>query len=427
MSNVRFVEELGAEFERIAADRSASAIRRRREHWVRVRKHAAGVVVIALSLAVVVGVGAAVLATRARGPSGSAAGGRGATIVFRASALGPRVALGPAMERSIGILRLRLSSVFPGVEVSRAGSNIVVRGVPSDSRTTVVALAAPAQLEFYDWEANVLLPNGRTVASLGPDLAHNRKALAMSEGAGGPSAGSASLYDAVELASRQPAQVSADNARQGPQYYVFGRPGSAACANAAKYYGYTQALGEHCLLAGPDSIIQAHGDLPEGIARSQSQVLAVPQGTVVLEAVPSSFSSAPKIWNPSARFYVLKDHAALSGSDITNPHQSTDQSGAPDVTFGFTSKGKIQFQRLTADVARRGAQLSGLYRTDYQHFAVALDQRLVTLPQIDFPQYPNGIIDPRNADITGGFTTQSAKTVATLLRFGPLPVRLVVR
>ena len=60
------------------------------------------------------------------------------------------------------------------------------------------------------------------------------------------------LYDAVKLASKQPAQVSSDNAREGPQYYMFGAPGSAACAAAAKANNTVPTAGQHCLLNGPD-------------------------------------------------------------------------------------------------------------------------------------------------------------------------------
>ena len=62
-----------------------------------------------------------------------------------------------------------------------------------------------------------------------------------------------------------------------------------------------------------------------------------------------------------------------------------------------------------------------------QHFAVALDNRLITVPSIDSKVYPDGIIDDSGADITAGFTVLSAGDLATMLRFGPLPVSLAVR
>lgn len=441
MSDLRFLDELGAEFKRIGAQGSTSQTPPRRgPRWVHARKGALEAVVAGAAVLLVVGVAALVLSARSRTPSAPGAASAGVKIVFTASALDPRAALGPASDHSIDILRLRLESVFHEVRVSRAGSKIVVvvPGAVGDSRARIVALAAPAHLALYDWETNVLLPDGRTVASelkgLPPGYQNNpsllssdqRLAFQISEGAGAPGVGSLSLYGAVRLASQQPIQVSADNAREWSQYYLFGQPGSTPCAIAGKYYGYTQAPREHCLLSGPDSSLKAlYSGLPPGIGRSQGQILTVPQGTVVLEAIGSEFSAPTKISNPSAQFYVLRDHAALFGTDITHPRQSTDPSGAPDVAFDFTTKGGPEFEKVTGQIAARGEQVSGLGPQLNQHFAIALDQHLLTVPQIDFKQYPNGITGGNGADITGGLTTPSAQTLATLLRFGPLPVSLL--
>ena len=103
---------------------------------------------------------------------------------------------------------------------------------------------------------------------------------------------------------------------------------------------------------------------------------------------------------------MLKDNVALRGSDITNPQESTDTGGNPDVEFGFNSKGGNAFQNVTAQIAQRGQQVSTLGQTYDQHFAVALDNQLVTVPSIDFKTYPDGITGGNGADITGGFTQQ---------------------
>ena len=58
------------------------------------------------------------------------------------------------------------------------------------------------------------------------------------------------LYPAVQLASKQPKSVSAHNSRLGPQYYIFGAPGSAACAARSKQTGQINTAGQHCLLDG---------------------------------------------------------------------------------------------------------------------------------------------------------------------------------
>lgn len=89
--------------------------------------------------------------------------------------------------------------------------------------------------------------------------------------------------------------------------------------------------------------------------------------------------------------------------------------------------GKTAFQSTTAEVARRGQSLSTLAETYNQHFAVAIDQQLITVPYIDFKVYPDGISAGNGAQLISGFTAQSARIVATLLRFGPLPASLELR
>ena len=68
--------------------------------------------------------------------------------------------------------------------------------------------------------------------------------------------------------------------------------------------------------------------------------------------------------------------------------------------------------------------MSGLGQQLNQHFATALDNKLITVPQIDFKTYPDGIQGGGGADITGGFTIQSAQDLATQLRLGALPINL---
>jgi SecD/SecF fusion protein len=336
-----------------------------------------------------------------------------------------------ALNRAVDIMRNRVDQL--GVsepEISTQGGNQISVGLPNvhDTARAIQEVGNTARLEFYDWEGNVLLPDGRTVASLGPGITSEPAATTLSQGAG-TGGGSMSLYDAVKLASKQPVQVSRDNARQGPQYYMFGAPDSGACAIAGRAYGFTPAPGQHCLISGPDSGPSAKQDLYSGatsigINPAKQQVLVVPQGIVVLQAVPSSFAHPPKVSDPATHFYVLKDHVALFGNDITNPQQATDQSGAPDVQFGFSSHGKAAFQNVTARIAQRGAQVSGLGQTYYQHFAVALDQLLITVPYINFRDNPDGIPGDTGADITGGFTSTSANDLATELRLGALPIQL---
>jgi SecD/SecF fusion protein len=392
-----------------------------------------GVLVVAVVVAVFLGL-------RGSGPSrpapshGSVApshGSVGFVYLAEPSARAPVVTRG-ALERTVQVVRERLRAFgIGGARVAVSGANEITVSVPSvrNIARAVWEVGRTAQLSFYDWEANALTPNGKTVAS--QLRAQDPTAMTISQGtpsqpSGGPGAGSMSLYDAVKLASQQPESSSPTNSRITPEYYMFGAPGSAACEAAARANGTVLAAGQHCLLSGPDN---ARSDLvaglPPGVLAFEGEILTVPRGTVVLQAIPASFANPTPIGDPSAQFFVLKDHVALGSSDITNPQQPTDRgTGTPDITFGFIAKGKSEFQAVTANIAHRGDLVSGLGQTRNQHFAVALDDQLITVPYIDFKQYPNGINGDFGAGISGSFTSTSARDLANELRLGPLPLNL---
>jgi hypothetical protein len=360
-----------------------------------------------------------------------AASGPGVQLVYRAVPLGTGNPSSSDMTTSVDVLRQRLHAQFPGARstVSATGDQIVIH-IPDQSPASISRIAPTltqaARLGFYDWEANVLDPNGKTVASQLPS--QNPAALALSQGTGGApgeGAGGMTLYDAVILASHQPATHSSTSTRGRDEFYAFGRPNSPACSAAARAHGTAPRPNTHCLLAGPVLDRQdLAGSLPPGVSVADALTLRVRPGTVVLQAAPATAGRRASIADPSALFYVLHDQLALRGSEIINPMPSADASGNPNVRFSFTPAGQAAFQRVTGVIARRGNAVSGLGQQLGQHFAVALDDSLITVPYIDFRQYPDGIIASEGADITGGFTRRSAQALATQLRIGPLPVRL---
>src|SRR5436305_5278196 len=195
-----------------------------------------------------------------------------------------------ALSRAVDIMRQRVDQL--GVsepEIQTSGGNQISVGLPAVKNTSRAEklVGTTARLEFYDWEANALTPSGKTVASQLQAQDQNALLISQANGSqpGAPGAGSMSLYDAVKLASKQPTQVSRNNARSGAAYYMFGAPGSAACATAARDQGKAPVAGVHCLLSGPESNVQdLRTGLPAGVSASESgvQTLVVPQGIGVL-------------------------------------------------------------------------------------------------------------------------------------------------
>jgi len=327
-----------------------------------------GYLAVAAAVLVVIVVAGVFLAARGSGGGAPAPASHPAmhpamTIAFTASPAGPR-----AIDESVRLLNERFHAVLPEARAAATGDGVTVtlsRATPA-ARSRVLALAAPGRLAFYDWEADVLSPNGQPVASQLPT--QDPTALEISQGNGVAPPGAT----------------------------------GAGCVTVA------QALA----LAG-----RLEPNAPRRTEYAGVFVLPVPAGFVVLQATDAT----PR--DPGV--YLLRGAPALTNGAIVNPRATRDpNTAAPDITFGFTAAGRREFRSLSAAIARRGARVSSLGQTLNQHFAIAVDNQLITVPYIDFKQFPDGIDATNGADMSGNFTTQSAKDLAAVLRYGGLPVRL---
>ena len=127
---------------------------------------------------------------------------------------------------------------------------------------------------------------------------------------------------------------------------------------------------------------------------------------------------------------MISDNPALSGTDIKNPKQSFDQQAGnePIVTFEFTDKGRKAFQDDHARdrPARRRQRRCRAHNpiNTSQHFAIVLDNELISAPYINFHENPDGIDGSTGAQISGWFTIDSAQDLAKILEIGALPIRL---
>jgi SecD/SecF fusion protein len=314
-----------------------------------------------------------------------------------------------ALDRALDIIRSRVDQLGVGEpEIQRSGRDQISVGLPDvqNIRRAQDQVGTPAQLYFYDWERNALTPDGREVAPQLPN--QDPDAQRISQSAGSSTQGQ-TLYDAVTLASRQTPSASDKGAsRRGDAYYLFGR--------SRRY------------LAGPE---RTRADLLSAIDRTSlpagSETLTVPQGYVVVQAAARTSDDITPIDDAAARFYVLRDRVALTGKDIKDPQQGFNEVQQPDVEFRFTDTGKKAFHEVTREISERGTSLTlpGVNpQTVLQHFAVALDGRLISVASIDPVQLPDGIDGENGAVIEGGFTIQSAQDLANLIQLGALPILL---
>jgi SecD/SecF fusion protein len=328
-----------------------------------------------------------------------------------------------SLNRAIEIMRNRVDKL--GVaqpEIQRSGAEEILVALPdvSNAARAQDEVGKTAQLYFYDWEPNVIGPNGKPAGPSEPTVTGGQVA--------GTSQAGLPYYQAVARAAQRP-PILRSNATTFTSRCTPAQSG--ACIYGSWYLVDTA---HEKVLRGPEETQQnLYADNYKPPADAKVKVIRVNPGTVVVQARPVE-TAAGKVTNPSPNsWYVLNDDPVLTGSDITHPVQSFDEgageSGQPNVTFGFTSHGKSVFQRVTKEIAHRGqeAQLPGVNKeAAQQHFAVVLDGQLITVPSIDYTKYPEGIDTSTGSQISGGFTITSAQNLANELQSGALPIKLAL-
>ena len=214
------------------------------------------------------------------------------------------------IDRAIEIIRERVDSL--GVsepEISRVGGDQIEIGLPNVSNADRAAesVGTTAQLYLYDFEPNVIPPN-KSVQDPA-DRPYNR------------------LYDAVLAASKQ-APVSDEQCEKqgctasGDTYYLFD-------ANTLEPIGDPSEARSDLFASSPNE-----KQPPD------TKLLAVPQGTVVLEDKPEDDPTTDVDESATgSQFFVLHDKPSLTGDQITDPKPGTDQFNQPTVDFNFTDWG----------------------------------------------------------------------------------------
>ena len=339
----------------------------------------------------------------------------GVSLVYQAKPTKDTQVTGESVDQAIEIMRDRVDQL--GVaepEILRSGADQIIVNLPAVQNATEAEkqVGTVAQMYFYDWEPNVIGPDGR------PDPTNATVT-------GGPSAGNASAgishYEAVMRASKQAPRPSPTATTDG-SYYLVTDKATTVTLNTGKTKGYPAKS----VIAGPD-------DSEEGLYTAfadekqppNTRVVKVPEGTIVVGAETTNDDDV------SASYFVLQDKPALSGKDITDPKQGFGQgvgsNGDPNVTFNFTDRGQEIWQKVTREIAQRGqeSQVPGTDpQTASQHFAIVLDNKLISAPYINFQENPDGIDGSNGSEISGGFTIKSAQRLANLLQTGALPIKL---
>jgi SecD/SecF fusion protein len=355
-------------------------------------------------------------------------------LIFRARSTVAAKVDRASLDRAVEVMRRRvegLGVVPASIRVKGAHQISVELPDASNVQPAQEIVAQTGQLYFYDWEANVVGPSGTTGPNSGALTGGEEPA---SVGSGLPE------YNAVLRGAERPPILRPNDTTL--------QPGCTAAQVHGCIYGSWYLLdtkhqkmlcpgGE--LICGPvDTKAELYADHDRPPAGATFKVMHVNPGTVLVQAHPEESDNRIVKSAPNS-FYVLNDDPVLSGEDINNPRQSLfspqqgllnkgEGTGQPDVVFGFSSShGQMVFERLTREIAHRGIneQLPGVPNTRaLQHFAVVLDEQVISAPSIDYTQYPEGIDATHGSQLTGSFTLSSARKLADELRSGSLPIKL---
>ena len=317
-----------------------------------------------------------------------------------------RATVSPAsLRRTIAVMRRRVELLgVRGADIRRSGDDQIIVTLPdvgsADQAQQVVGTTA--NLGFYDWEASVLGPHGKRDPT--------DAVVTGGSSAGQPDAGTQTFYEAVTRASKLEPTDEPDDTTTDLFYGVDRKARSVLCGPQ----GSKADARETCSKAGkePTSIVK----VPRGrlIVRAEAD-----DGDKVLQAAASD------------AYYILNDDPALLGRDLEDPEQQTDDgpggSGQPDITFTFTAAGAQKWETMTRAIAKRGQSAASPGtdpRSVANHFAIIMDNKLISVPYIDPQQNPDGIDGANGSQISGGFTIKSAQRLAILIKTGALPIRL---
>ncbi len=350
----------------------------------------------------------------------------GVQLIYQVSPTRGEQLTDDAIQRTMDVMQDRINQYGVGeAEIQRSGADQIDVSLPSidnpdEARNRV---GTTAQLAFYDWETNVIGPDGEPVPTDPAVTGGSQAASARSQAA-------ITQYEAVTRGAKLERNVDPDfPPAVGEQFYLVDNK-------------------EEQVLGGPFNALDAlqqDKDLerylgPDGEPRSDDvEVLTVPEGYRVLRAEQEINSDGEAI-PVGDKYFLVRDRPALSGQDIKNPAASVDTSGPrrdPVVVFEFSDRGKDIWKDVTRGISQRGADNCIFQQGETQqmrmqrcanHFAIALDNNLISSPYIDFEAYPEGISGNTGSQIggAGSFTTKSAQALADLLKSGSLPLELAI-
>lgn len=122
------------------------------------------------------------------------------------------------------------------------------------------------------------------------------------------------------------------------------------------------------------------------------------------------------------RWFALGGTPALTNADVEGATAAIDPwADGPTVRVDLTEPGERAFRDLTRELSQRGADLAVDHNfTENQHLALVLDDRLLSVPFINWREAPDGLDGAQGAQIMAS-SPRDGELIAAILDAGPLP------
>lgn len=328
----------------------------------------------------------------------------GAQAVYKATDTPTTRVTPESMERAIQVIRSRVDQF--GVaesEIQQVGADQIQVSLPGVEEASVIDdLVKPAQLAFYAFQPNLV---GYQVG-VGPSQQN-------------PADGTPNLYDLIRYGNEQAAK---SESTKGKNVYMFRK-------NA-----------DHTYIAGPsptrDELLEALEANPRKQAlfaeyeadNAAFEFLTLKDGFVILtDARGSGGEVVPPCGESGARCILLHNVVGLEGNDIRSANLGFGQVNDALVEMQFSGEGRRKFADVTREIVTGAQAEGGLGRSGddrFWTFAISLDGFLISNPFVSYIENPAGINSDQAQISGGGFTEETAKTLADQLTSGAIPVKL---
>jgi preprotein translocase subunit SecD len=335
----------------------------------------------------------------------------GTQVILTATPLhGSKVTKG-ALDQAVNIIRQRVDAAgVGGAQISTQGSNDIIVSAPGAARNQLAALDQTALLRFRQvMQAGSFAPTAAPTPSMSaaPRPVSSPKVSAQPSASASKSASKdrvpAALVQATTSPSPSPTPSSSSTPSTAPVSPIPTPSSSASNANLQPVPGSQGPTVASVTAAFNTLDCTKTLDPTEGLDDPKNYIIAC---------------------DPTQGLKYILAPAEVQGTDISSADATIDpQQNIWEVLLNFNGHGSSAWLKVTQTAAKQPDVPNCSPPSGCNAVAIVLDGVVQSAPRIDDP---NGIAGGR-AQITGNFNQKSATTLANVLKFGALPLKLTIQ